>query len=317
MTKKRVVLPVVVGPAPTAALSRRDVIQGILAATGLAVSAGAEAATVHHARAGRGHHGSAGRRARGGTAVPVPHQLETLEALAERIVPGSRAAKVAAFVDGQLAIEGTGRQQKFVEALSHFESLAIDGYARPFRALGAAEQDAILEAASTVEAGVPEDDRNWGWFQVPGTKAPGPPKYSSRDHFEEIKTRVSGAYYSSEIGHARAGLHGTDLLRWPSRAAPTRTGTSSAEGAVTRTRRLVAVLLSLALAACASPRPDRPRVALVMKSLANEFFKTMEDGARAHQTRTPPNTSSSPRASRTSRTWPGRSGWSSRWWRRG
>ena len=27
----------------------------------------------------------------------------------------------------------------------------------------------------------------------------------------------------------------------------------------------------------------RPRVALVMKSLANEFFKTMEDGARAHQ----------------------------------
>ncbi|HUS92680.1 MAG TPA: sugar ABC transporter substrate-binding protein [Phycisphaerae bacterium] len=29
--------------------------------------------------------------------------------------------------------------------------------------------------------------------------------------------------------------------------------------------------------------PARPRVALVMKSLANEFFKTMEDGARAHQ----------------------------------
>lgn len=28
---------------------------------------------------------------------------------------------------------------------------------------------------------------------------------------------------------------------------------------------------------------ERPKVALVMKSLANEFFKTMEDGARAHQ----------------------------------
>ena len=27
---------------------------------------------------------------------------------------------------------------------------------------------------------------------------------------------------------------------------------------------------------------DKPTVALVMKSLANEFFKTMEDGARAH-----------------------------------
>jgi ribose transport system substrate-binding protein len=55
---------------------------------------------------------------------------------------------------------------------------------------------------------------------------------------------------------------------------------------VTRFPRLVAVLLSLALAACARsgapPESARPRVALVMKSLANEFFKTMEDGARAH-----------------------------------
>lgn len=31
----------------------------------------------------------------------------------------------------------------------------------------------------------------------------------------------------------------------------------------------------------------RPRVALVMKSLANEFFKTMEDGARRHQQKRP------------------------------
>ncbi len=32
-----------------------------------------------------------------------------------------------------------------------------------------------------------------------------------------------------------------------------------------------------------SPPVARPRVALVMKSLANEFFKTMEDGVRQHQ----------------------------------
>ena len=55
---------------------------------------------------------------------------------------------------------------------------------------------------------------------------------------------------------------------------------------MTRPARLVALFLSLALAACArsGPPPEaaRPRVALVMKSLANEFFKTMEDGARAH-----------------------------------
>ena len=30
-------------------------------------------------------------------------------------------------------------------------------------------------------------------------------------------------------------------------------------------------------------KPAKPRIALIMKSLANEFFKTMEDGARKHQ----------------------------------
>jgi ribose transport system substrate-binding protein len=43
--------------------------------------------------------------------------------------------------------------------------------------------------------------------------------------------------------------------------------------------------LAIAVAACSSQPdgPKRPVIALVMKSLANEFFKTMEDGARAHQ----------------------------------
>ncbi|HKQ92679.1 MAG TPA: sugar ABC transporter substrate-binding protein [Blastocatellia bacterium] len=40
----------------------------------------------------------------------------------------------------------------------------------------------------------------------------------------------------------------------------------------------------LLLASCnTAPQPAKPRIALVMKSLANEFFKTMQDGATAHQ----------------------------------
>jgi len=44
-----------------------------------------------------------------------------------------------------------------------------------------------------------------------------------------------------------------------------------------------AIVLIALLPACrpAEVGPDKPRVALVMKSLANEFFKTMEDGAKA------------------------------------
>jgi ribose transport system substrate-binding protein len=53
--------------------------------------------------------------------------------------------------------------------------------------------------------------------------------------------------------------------------------------------RILIILNLLVLASCGnpgdggdSPSADTPRVALVMKSLANEFFKTMEDGARAY-----------------------------------
>ncbi|HXE80658.1 MAG TPA: substrate-binding domain-containing protein [Vicinamibacterales bacterium] len=42
---------------------------------------------------------------------------------------------------------------------------------------------------------------------------------------------------------------------------------------------------ALAAPACSATRGGRPRIALVMKSLANEFFLTMERGARAHQER--------------------------------
>ena len=54
-------------------------------------------------------------------------------------------------------------------------------------------------------------------------------------------------------------------------------------------RRVVCVLSivcsAFSAASCRSQPegPRRPVVALVMKSLANEFFKTMEDGGRAHQ----------------------------------
>jgi ribose transport system substrate-binding protein len=57
-------------------------------------------------------------------------------------------------------------------------------------------------------------------------------------------------------------------------------------------RRVLIGLSGLAAAgvACrknATPQGAKPRIALVMKSLANEFFLTMETGARAHQAKDP------------------------------
>jgi ribose transport system substrate-binding protein len=45
---------------------------------------------------------------------------------------------------------------------------------------------------------------------------------------------------------------------------------------------VVVLALGLMLAGGCQKKKDRPTVALVMKSLANDFFKTMEEGARAH-----------------------------------
>ncbi len=54
----------------------------------------------------------------------------------------------------------------------------------------------------------------------------------------------------------------------------------------TLSRALVCAILPVSLLAGCGTRiaaPGKPRIALVMKSLANEFFSTMENGARAHQ----------------------------------
>jgi len=44
---------------------------------------------------------------------------------------------------------------------------------------------------------------------------------------------------------------------------------------------MLCLVIFSALAGCRQ-KQQRPRIALIMKSLANEFFKTMEEGARAH-----------------------------------
>ena len=46
---------------------------------------------------------------------------------------------------------------------------------------------------------------------------------------------------------------------------------------------LAATSAALPVSSAFAETPEKPKVALVMKSLANEFFLTMEDGAKAYQ----------------------------------
>jgi hypothetical protein len=118
------------------------------------------------------------------------HQLKTLEVLAEAIVPGSTAARVAPFLDQLLAVESADNQRTFLGSLGAFDMAAINKHGRAWIALTASEQDALLREASTADPTLP--------FGV---------------QFQNVKGWVAGAYYSSEPGMRELGWTGNVFHR--------------------------------------------------------------------------------------------------------
>jgi hypothetical protein len=113
------------------------------------------------------------------------YQLKTLEVLAEAIVPGSTAARVAPFLDQLLAVDSAQSQRQFLGALGAFDMAAIAQHGKGWNALSASEQDALLRGASTADA-----------------------KSVMRGHFQNLKGWIVGAYYSSEPGMRELGWTG-------------------------------------------------------------------------------------------------------------
>ena len=142
-----------------------------------------------------------------------PHQNETLIVLAERIVPGSTKAQVNRFIDLLLTVDTQENQKKFLASLSAFEGEALNRYQHPFKDLTEEQQNQILTAASTEKSGQPDGSGDWSWFAVP-SKDTGERRVTLRDHFENMKGWVSGAYYSSEAGMRELGW--TGQVAWDS-----------------------------------------------------------------------------------------------------
>lgn len=122
------------------------------------------------------------------------HQSETLDVLGERIVPGSSKAQVNRFIDLLLSVDTEDVQQKFIASLSAFEAESLKRFSHPYKALTVSQQNEILTFASTAEHGK--------------TKEGQPHRVTLRDHFENLKSWVSGAYYSSEMGMKELGWTG-------------------------------------------------------------------------------------------------------------
>jgi hypothetical protein len=178
------------GEAEVEAVPRRTVLQALATGLGSAFALPSAAQAQHPVYRHLSNPGvidQARQQAAGRTrAFLDAHQGRTLDALAEAIVPGSTQARVGAFLDRLLAVDSAEHQRDFVGALGAFDMAAIAKHDRPWIRISPSEQDALLQEASTADA----------------TSSP------IRDHFENLKEWIAGAYYSSEIGMRELGWTG-------------------------------------------------------------------------------------------------------------
>jgi len=106
-------------------------------------------------------------------------QNESLIAIAESIVPGSTEAQVNRFIDLLLSVDASEQKKGFLDALA---------------ALEVSQKSQLLTDASATATKQNSDG------EVAGESSAGLHK-----HFENLKSWVSGAYYSSEIGMKELG----------------------------------------------------------------------------------------------------------------
>lgn len=142
------------------------------------------------------------------------HQNETLIVLAELIVPNSTQAQVNRFIDTLIAVDTPENQKKLIASLSAFDHEAIAGHNQPFKDLTGEQQVAILTAASTGEPSQPGPAGRRRRRPVPPHTGTAAPALTMRDHFDDIKGWVSGAFYSSEAGMKELGW--TGQVAWDS-----------------------------------------------------------------------------------------------------
>lgn len=208
MANKRA-LPVVNDGAEAGGLGRRQVLQGLLAGVGAAIPGATRAHPMTPAAPSSAEAQAAVAKTKAADWKPQfldAHQLATLQALCERIVPGSLAARSDRFIDALLAVDTRDHKQDFLSALGAVDGDARLRFGKPFKSLTEAQQNELLSAAAT---GAPGQE-DWTW--TPGTPVkppePGPAKTTLRDHFDNLKQWIAGAYYSSEAGLKEMGSTG-------------------------------------------------------------------------------------------------------------
>jgi hypothetical protein len=185
------------GPLHATGLGRRAVLQSLASGVGLAVLATPAVAHDHQAAttpaAGAKPAAPAARGAAASSLVFLDrHAFDTLAALSDQIVPGSRAAKVPEFLDRLLEVEAQDTQKRFIQAIGAFERQAREAHGVAWKALTPAQSTALLTKMSTA----PEGD-------------------AARRAFEFVKGGVSETYYQTQAGMKELGWNGGVMFATP------------------------------------------------------------------------------------------------------
>jgi hypothetical protein len=181
------------GPLRHFRVGRRAVLTSLATGVGAAVFASsAPAAHVHQAATATAKPVDGPASAGSQLEFLDQHAFETLVLLSEQIIPGSRATKVAEFLDRLLAVESTDTQKGFMQALGAFERQAREAHGKPWKALTEAEATALLTKMSAL-----------------------PDENATRGAFDDIKHAVAETYYGTEAGMKELGWNGTIAFAAP------------------------------------------------------------------------------------------------------
>jgi hypothetical protein len=125
------------------------------------------------------------------------HQNETLIILSDLIIPttdtpGAKDALVNRYIDLVLAADTHENQKAFLSNLAYIDGESMRMYKNAFRYLSREDQDDLLHTMAYSSAGS-------GWTGEAASESPG------HIHFEQLKTHIGIAYYSSQIGMKELG----------------------------------------------------------------------------------------------------------------
>ena len=195
-------------PATTRRLTRREIVQGLLAGMGALAAwpQGASSHPVFRHLSDAETLSKADARAAATKWTPEfldSHQNQTLILLSERIVPGSGQAQVNRIIDLLLTVETAESRRKFTDSLSSIDGESRKRFGRLFKSLSGDQQNEILTALASGKPSVEQDSGRRSF-----KKRLQQPALTPRDQFENVKAWIVGTYYSSEVGMRELGWTG-------------------------------------------------------------------------------------------------------------